>query len=362
MRRTDGPAATWEREILEAVNDVIYSVEGDVFAGRVTFVNGQVEPILGYRPQDFVDDASLWIRSVHPDDVSRLMETTRAMLEQAVPVTRVFRVRHKDGNRFVWFEDRVVPKVGADGRVQGILGIARDITARREAELELARTLRSLQRLDAIGRFTTGIAHDLNNIFTVLLGGFDALDRGHGSRDITSGLQDASRRGAELTRRLLLFARGEPSPARSLDVNAIIADIVVLLRRILGADVEVVTQLAPELDAVRCNPTQIQQLILNLAANARDAMDRGGTFTIATKKGAGRAILWVSDTGCGLSEAAKGRLFEAFFTTKADGTGLGLATVKQIVDELSGSIRVDSQPGRGTTFEIELPVVADAKA
>jgi len=134
MRRTDGPAATWEREILEAVNDVIYSVEGDVFAGRVTFVNGQVERILGYRPQDFVDDASLWIRSVHPDDVSRLMETTRGMLEQAVPVTRVFRVRHKDGNRFVWFEDRVVPKVSEDGRVQGILGIARDITDRKLAE------------------------------------------------------------------------------------------------------------------------------------------------------------------------------------------------------------------------------------
>ena len=366
MLRADGPTATWERAILEAVNDIIYSVEGDVFAGRVTFVNGQVERILGYRAQDFVDDASLWIRSVHPDDMPRLMETTRAMIEQAAPVTRVFRVRHKDGNRFVWFDDRVVPKVGADGRVQGVLGIARDITARREAELELERTRGSLQRLEAIGRFTTGIAHDLNNIFAVLAAGFEDSDERWAFRDVGPGLRDASRRGAELTRRLLLFARGETAPARLLDLNAIIEDMVALLQRILGADVEVVTRLVPALGPVRGDATQIQQLLLNLAANARDAMDCGGTLTIVTENGAAsnphRALLRVSDTGSGMDEGSKNRLFDAFFTTKTDGTGIGLATVKQIVDELGGAIRVDSKRGCGTTFEIELPVVTDASA
>jgi two-component system, cell cycle sensor histidine kinase and response regulator CckA len=371
MTQAGAAKSTWERTLLESVNDVIYSVDGDVFSGQVTFVNGQVERILGYRPQDFVDDATLWIRNIHPDDLPRLIETTRTMMANAAPVSRIFRVRHRDGNRFVWFEDRVVPQLGPDGRVRGILGVARDVTARREAEIELERSLRRVERLYSVGLFTGGIAHDLSNIFTVLISGYaeSAAGRQNPTVDkLRASLQDAARRGYDLTKRLLAFARGEQTRARRIDLNAVTADMVVLLRRIVGVDVEIVTELAPSLAPVRGDPTQIQQVILNLAANARDAMEKGGRLTIATLNvgeeecavpAPGPEQLWVAmrvgDTGAGMDAETRRQIFEPFFTTKADGTGLGLAIVKQIVTEMGGHIRVESEPGRGTTFEILLP-------
>jgi PAS domain S-box-containing protein len=341
---------------LENVNDVIYAVDGDVFAGQVTFVNSQVERILGYRPQDFVDDATLWIRSVHPEDLPRLMATTGTMMEKAEPVSRIFRIRHKDGNRWVWFEDRVVPKLGSEGRILGILGVARDITARREAELELERTLRQVQRLDSLGRFAGGIAHDLNNLFTIL-----SLAQAEQPGD--PALQDAIQRGHDLTKRLMAFVRGEPRPARPIELGTVAADTVTLLRRIVGTDIEIVTEFAPHLAPVLGDVTQIQQLIMNLGANARDAMRNGGRLAIATMAldGAdGRKIrLRVSDTGGGMDEETLPKIFEPFFTTKTDGSGLGLATVKQIVDGMGGTISVTSELGRGTTFVIEVPAAPE---
>jgi PAS domain S-box-containing protein len=279
-----------------------------------------------------------------------------------------------------------VPILDGRGRPRYLLGMSEDITERKAAEnerSELARQLQEAQKMEAVGRLAGGIAHDFNNLLTVIMGSgqllLEELGRDRPERRDIEDIVKSAQRAAELTRQLLAFSRRQVLEPRVLDVNAVVGNIERLLRRLIGEDINLLTVLARNAGLVRADPGQLEQVIANLAVNARDAMPNGGTLTIATANvtldeafvrehsdaGPGpHVMLSVSDTGAGMSADVKARLFEPFFTTKESGkgTGLGLSTVYGIVRQSGGSISVESGLGRGTTFRILLPRVLDAEA
>jgi two-component system cell cycle sensor histidine kinase/response regulator CckA len=241
---------------------------------------------------------------------------------------------------------------------------------------KLEEQLRQAQKMEAIGRLAAGVAHDFNNLLTVITGYAqvvrDRLPLEDSSREDLEEVVRASERAGSLTRQLLAFGRKQVLRPRVLDLNSIVRDLEKMLRRVIGKNVAIEMTLDPALGRVHADQGQMEQVILNLAVNARDAMPEGGTLTIETRnmEVKGRpgpaqetlapgpyVTLVVGDTGCGMSEEVKAHLFEPFFTTKevGKGTGLGLSTVYGIVRQSAGSITVHSEPGRGTTFKIHLP-------
>jgi len=276
------------------------------------------------------------------------------------------------GSRRVWLSTRLVP-VKTDGRtVTAVLGLSRDISERRQLEEQL----RESQKMEAIGRLAGGVAHDFNNLLTAILGYLELVRQklpvdGELGADIQE-ITTAAKRAAELTRQLLAFGRRQALKPETLDLNLRVGSIEKMLRRLIGEDVEIVLRLSDDLWLTRVDPVQIDQVVLNLAVNARDAMPDGGRLTIATanvggpggettadpRVGPGRFVeLAITDTGAGMDAATRERLFEPFFTTKEQGrgTGLGLATVYGIIKQSGGHIRVDSRLGAGSTFRIWLP-------
>jgi CheY-like chemotaxis protein len=239
----------------------------------------------------------------------------------------------------------------------------RDLTRQNELEVQL----RQAQKMEAVGRLAGGIAHDFNNLLTAIAGYSEFLSAGledERLRRHADEIRKAAARAAALTGQLLAFSRRQVLQPRVLDLNAVVSDMDMMLRRLIGEDVELVTLLDPKLGAVRADPTQVEQVIVNLAVNARDAMPHGGAVTIETTNvatGDGEFVeLRMSDTGIGMTEEERQQLFDPFFTTKAGGTGLGLATVYGIVEQSGGTIEVDSEPGLGSCFRIVLPRVDEA--
>src|SRR2546425_735978 len=276
-----------------------------------------------------------------------------------------------------WIHDEARLTRDSAGRPVEVFGSWVDITERKALEMQLLQA----QKMEAVGQLAGGVAHDFNNVLTAI-GGYAELLRddlpGEDTRrhDVEEILR-ATERAATLTRQLLAFSRRQVLAPRVLDLNGVVAGIDNMLRRLIGADVALKTALAPDLGAVRADPGQLEQVIMNLIVNARDAMPRGGKLTIETANAEldqsyaleHRAVapgpyvmLAVSDTGVGMDAATQARVFEPFFTTKekGKGTGLGLATVYGIVKQSGGNIWLYSEPGRGTTFKIYLPRVDQA--
>jgi two-component system, cell cycle sensor histidine kinase and response regulator CckA len=246
----------------------------------------------------------------------------------------------------------------ADVRPGRHIAVARDLTRTNELETQL----RQAQKMEAVGRLAGGIAHDFNNLLTAISGYseflIDGLDDARLRRHADE-IRKAAARAAALTGQLLAFSRRQVLQPRVLDLNAVVADMDMMLRRLIGEDVELVTLLDPEVGRVQADPTQVEQVIVNLAVNARDAMPGGGSLTIETteletEEGA-FVELRMSDTGIGMTDVERQQLFDPFFTTKEGGTGLGLATVYGIVEQSGGTIEVDSAPGMGSSFRIWLP-------
>ncbi|MCK6544571.1 ATP-binding protein [Myxococcota bacterium] len=291
----------------------------------------------------------------------------------------VMGLRWGSGN-VTWVEVSVTP-VLLDGR-PCILGLYRDVTGRRREEAERQRLQDELvraQRMDSIGMLAGGVAHDFNNLLSVILGYvgliIEAEETPAKIREDLLEVRCAAERSAELTRQLLAFGRKQLMKREPIDLNRVAVGVDKLLRRIIGEDIELSFQLAPELGIVCADPCQLEQVLMNLAANARDAMPDGGRLVFATSNVTIDASccatagvppgdyvrVTVSDTGCGMDEATQARIFEPFFTTKLKGrgTGLGLATVYGIVRQSGGFIRVRSEPGRGATFELHFPRTAE---
>jgi signal transduction histidine kinase/CheY-like chemotaxis protein len=266
-----------------------------------------------------------------------------------------------------------------DGRIIGTIAVSHDVTQQRAVE----ERMRMAQRVEAMGRLAGGVAHDFNNLLTVITVNSDLALQGADPESPTTRafeeIRDAADRASELTRQLLAYGRRQHLNPRTLDLNELLARLHPMLRRLIPENIAVRVVPAGGLDPVTVDPVQLEQVVLNLAANARDAMPRGGHLTIETRMvdiapgrhphappmPAGRYVrLAVVDDGTGMDEATRARIFEPFFTTKAlgHGTGLGLAMVYGTVKQSGGWIWVDSEPGRGATFEVLLPSAASPLA
>ncbi|MEV4512624.1 response regulator [Dactylosporangium sp. NPDC049525] len=327
---------------------------------RVEYVSPGIVELNGHHPGVLYARPELIFDAVHPDD---LEQERRAWLAPP-PQPFLTRWRRPNGTE-AWIEHRLVAVHPGDGAPVAVEGILRDVTTQIEAaheREELARQLHQAERLDSLGQLAGGIAHDFNNLLHVISGYadfiLDELGPEHPCSRDADAIADAARRGAALTRQLLIFTRLQPSHPQLVNINAVIADVERLLRRTIGEDIDFVIRPDPTISCVTIDPSRLEQLIMNLVVNARAAMPSGGELTISTAAVDGRFVrVTVTDTGCGMTPEVQRRAFEPFFTTKGagNGSGLGLATVYGVVREAAGTITLFSEPGRGTRFTIDLP-------
>ena len=347
--------------------------------GTFKYINPRFRELFGYDLND-VPDGRTWFRKAYPDRNYRhqvisawLNDLTSSVSGEKRP--RVFTVKCKDGS------EKIINFIPVQLETGENLMTCDDITGLKQAEEALRRTeeqLRQSQKMEAIGRLGGGIAHDFNNLLTVIKGygqiSLLELKKDDPLRGNIEEIQKAAERAANLTRQLLAFSRRQVLDFKVLNLNLLLQDLDKMLRRILGEDIELVYALAEDLQKIKTDPSQVEQVILNLAVNARDAMPSGGKLIIETANveldntyasthvgvTPGRYVrLSMSDTGLGMTPEVRDRAFEPFFTTKEKGrgTGLGLSTVYGIVKQSGGNIWVYSEPGIGTTFKIYLPGV-----
>jgi PAS domain S-box-containing protein len=333
-----------------------------------------------YTGQTAEDQAGLgWTNAIHPDDRQSFRTGWRQALDQGVvweTRVRLWSEQHR-GYRHVML--RAVPNVGPGGTVFEWIGAITDIEDRWLAE----ERLRHADRMESVGRLAGGIAHEANNQMTVILGSAEFLGRsleGEAARSDLEHIRRAARRTAVITQQLLAFSRRQVLQPQALDLNAVVSALEPILQRALGEISQVKLRLANDLHPVRADPGQLDQILLNLALNARDAMPQGGTLTVETVNttvdehhATAKAVepvapgdyvaLVVTDTGTGMDRDTMEHVFEPFFTTKpvGEGTGLGLATVYGIVKQSGGFVSVFSEPGHGSSFRIYLPIAASGR-
>jgi PAS domain S-box-containing protein len=362
-------------EIVTTTDDLITEVDGD---GRLVFVNPVAERVFGLAPAGILGRSAFSF--VHPDDRAKTEAWFAACIaSRQQQATLENRQVAEDGGRISHFLWTCHISYDAQGRFSGMTGIAHDVTERRRAEEERRRLderLAQSQKLESIGTLAGGVAHDFNNVLGAIVGyGSTLLSRMSPDdplRLYAEQVLASAERGAGLTQGLLAFSRKQIINPRTIDLNASVRKVSDLLARLIGEDVALRIACAPQPLPIFADPTQVEQVLMNLATNARDAMPKGGALAITTEPVDGGAIpgapegarphalLSVTDTGVGMDEETRARIFEPFFTTKeiGRGTGLGLAIVYGIVQQSHGSITVYSEPGKGTTFRIYLPLAA----
>jgi PAS domain S-box-containing protein len=366
------------QDLVQGLDAIVW--EADATSLRFSFVSQRARTVLGFPTERWLDEPDFFSARIHPEDRARVMTAFRAALARGEDHEFEYRALRASGD-VVWLRDivRVVP--GRDGRPGQLRGLTVDLTELKRADEALRQSedqLRQAQKMDAVGKLAGGIAHDFNNLLMVMRGDGDLILRrlpaGHPLRKNAEGIRDAADQAAALTRQLLAFSRKQVLAPKILDLNDIISGMQTMLQRLIGETINLVTLPEPGLGCIKADPGQIEQVIMNLAVNARDAMPDGGRLVIRTATvRAGEAptppgirprlgshiLLEVTDSGTGMDVATQAHLFEPFFTTKepGKGTGLGLSTVYGIVEQSGGSVTVETGVGRGTTFRIYLPQV-----
>ena len=387
-----------QKELLRAVIDgtpsVIVAFDAE---GKILFVNETAARIRGL-PKEAVIGKDPTV-GLAPEDAARLLAAHRRVLQTGEAQTEEFagvingRARTVLSSRY--------PLRAASGRIYGTASVATDITAQKQAELEARENeerarqalvalekaneisrrteerLRQVQKMEAVGQLAGGVAHDFNNLLTVILGNVEELEEtlspADPAREPIAEIEAAGQRAADLTRQLLAFSRRQVLEPRTVALNDLVRGAERMLRRLIGEDIELTLALSPHLDPCLLDPGQLEQVLLNLVVNARDAMPRGGQILIETANVTLDAAyaaehpevtpgpyvrVTVSDTGTGFTADVRARIFEPFFTTKPEGTGLGLSTVYGIVRQSGGTIWVYSEPGQGTVFKVYFPSTA----
>jgi two-component system, cell cycle sensor histidine kinase and response regulator CckA len=356
--------------------------EWDLAADSICFLDGMMDRY-GWEVRGEALPLTWWHERIHPDDVGAVLATAEEVHASRVEnATHAYRFRRAD-DTWAMVHDHFHVVRDPNGRAERVLGVMLDTTERHALEEQL----RQAQKMDAVGRLAGGVAHDFNNLLTVIRGNAALLlERVTTDNELRSELQEIERaaaRASDLTRQLLAFGRKQVLQPHELDLNAVVAQLTRMIDRLIPKTIAVVLTPASHVGLVRADRGQIEQVILNLVINARDAMPSGGQLELRTGElGVGKAFggwqadnpvvppdvpvrpgkyihLSVSDTGSGMDEATRTRAFEPFFTTKpvGEGTGLGLATVYGIVKQSDGYVWIDSQPGRGTTVHVCLPRV-----
>jgi PAS domain S-box-containing protein len=354
------------RQIVETAHEGVWVIDG---AGNTTYANRRMADLLRVR----IDN--MWGRSLYEFVDEEVKPVVRAQLERrkgGLAEQLEFCFRRKDGSR-LWALLSASPMFDETGTFIGALAMVADMTERKLLEEQLLQS----QKMEAVGRLAGGIAHDFNNLLGVILGYGDLLLRHIDEHDLRAKLEQmvkAGERASVLTRQLLAFSRKQVLEPRVLDLNSLVTEMDKMLRRLIGEDIQLVTVVADTLGRVRADPGQLEQVLMNLVVNARDAMPTGGRLTIETAnvelderyaaersgvRSGAHVMLAVSDTGCGMDAETRRRVFEPFFTTKrtGQGTGLGLSTAYGIVKQSGGHIEVYSELGHGTCFKIYLPRV-----
>ena len=361
------------RALIEQVAAISYIAEIGM-SGEWHYVSPQIGTILGYSPEEWLGGSREWMRHVHPEDHG-LIEAAEAASKRGEPFQAEFRMIRKDG-RVIWVSDTAV--VVRDSQGHSLMeGIIVDISERKQLEVQLQQS----RRMEAVGRLAGGIAHDFNNLLTIVKGYTElALNRTGIRAELRSDIErieDAAERATALVRQLLAFSRRQVLQPKALDLNSIVLGLDKLLRRLMGADIEMKTFVGEDVGTVKADPGQVEQVIMNLVVNARDAMPNGGRLTVetanveldatyardhATVRPGRYVMLAVTDTGVGMDAETVAHIFEPFYTTKggASGTGLGLATVYGIVKQSGGYIWVYSEPGKGSSFKVYLPRVDES--
>jgi PAS domain S-box-containing protein len=359
---------------IQAVSQGILITDPRTPGNPIIYASPAFARLTGYACEAIVGQNCRFLQGAGTDPAS--IATIRSALREGRACTVELLNYRKDGTPF-WNHLVISPVRDAGGNVTNFVGVQTDVTERRQLEAQLLQS----QKMDAVGRLAGGIAHDFNNILSVILSyaqmiGGD-LDSGNPLRTDIEEISKAARRAADLTRQLLAFSRQQVFEAKVIDLHRIVAGMEKMLHQLLGADIELALLPASDLWSIKADPGQVEQVLMNLAVNARDAMPEGGDLTLETTnvvldgdyarthadvRPGSYVMLAVTDTGIGMDPKTQVRIFEPFFTTKESGkgTGLGLAMVFGIVKQSGGHIWVHSEPGKGTTFKVYFPRVGGA--
>jgi len=365
------------RTLVERLPAITYIAELGA-RGPWHYVSPQIESMLGFSPAEWLSDSANWINRVHAEDREKVLAVEDRFQKNHDLFQAEYRMHARDG-RILWFRDEAVTLPTAEGQPSLMQGVLYDITERKRLEDQL----RHSQKMEAVGLLAGGVAHDFNNLLMLIQGHNErlraALAPGAPAQKESLGIDHAVTRAASLTGRLLAFSRKQVLQPKVMDLNEVLTEVAKMLDRLIEKNIALRVLPAPQLWPVKADPGQIEQLIMNLAVNSRDAMPEGGELLIQTKNAEiGRAhpllregvrpglyaTIVVRDNGVGMDLETQAHMFEPFFTTKepGKGTGLGLAIVYGVVKQMGGWTHVDSKPGQGTTFEIYLPRAEEAKA
>jgi PAS domain S-box-containing protein len=379
-RRRAERSLSHQRDFLRLVIDthpgLVYVKDS---GGRFTMANAAVASLYGTSVDDLIGKSEA---DFNPriEEVVRARAVEHQVIRTGMPVSIVAeQVTDPRTAQQRWFETRRVPLTVPDTPERQVLAVAAEITERKAAEEALRKSeeqLRQAQKMEAVGQLAGGVAHDFNNLLTAILG-YTALiaESTRNQPEVLPDLEEirkAGERAGSLTRQLLTFSRKQVAQPAIVDLNGVVAQVEKVLHRVIGEDIAIEAVTAPKLAPVKADPNQIEQVLINLAVNARDAMPRGGTLRIETRNDYMPAdprqpgsvpvpgvLLTVTDTGTGIPEEIRDRVFEPFFTTKGPGkgTGLGLSTVYGIVTQNAGAIALETERNKGTTFSIRFPAV-----